>query len=239
MNNICKNIFKAVHEGKWLSIEYKNLDNKKTKYWIGIKNIDPLKKMLLVDGLHLSQYTLIEMNIYIDSIIKAHVIDGSYCQINQALIEDIKVNSGKYKSIFYNAANLKVLNYLADCNKLDTTPYKCDYALLNHFDRDCLITRSYQLSDSQFKAIVGNFQKKANSKYHKNKIKQLGINVLSINTKKGLYVLAYKRLNLDVRNKRLQAEDAATICMEYTVDGIRQSIRQFLDEEDYSLLDDF
>ena len=48
-----------------------------------------------------------------------------------------------------------------------------------------------------------------------------------------------KRLNLDVRNKRLQAEDAATICMEYTVDGIRQSIRQFLDEEDYSLLDDF
>lgn len=239
MNNICKNIFKAIHEGKWLSIEYVNLDNKTTKYWIGIKNIDPMRKMLFVDGLHLSQYTLLEMNIYIDSIKKAEVIEGSYSEINEALIEDIKLNPGKYKIIFYNAANFKVLNYLADCNKLDTTPYKCDYSLINHFDRDCLITGRYQLSDSQFKEIVRNFQNKATSEYQKNKIKQLCVNVLSINTKHGLYVLAYKRLNLDVRNRTLQAEDTSTICLEYTIDGIRQSIRQFLDEEDYCLLDDF
>ena len=122
MNSICKNIFKAIHEGKWLSIEYVNLDNKTTKYWIGIKNIDPMRKMLLVVGLHLSQYTLLEMNIYIDSIKKSEVIDGSYCEINEILIEDIKLNSGKYINIFYNAANFKVLNYLSDCNKLDTTP---------------------------------------------------------------------------------------------------------------------
>ena len=239
MNNICKNIFKAIHEGKWLSIEYINLDNKTTKYWIGIKNIDPMRKMLLVDGLHLSQYTLLEMNIYIDSIKKAEVIDGSYSEINEELIEDIKLNPCKYRNIFYNTANFKVLNYLADCNKLDTTPYKCDYSLINHFDRDCLITGSYQLSDSQFKEIVHNFQKKATSEYQRNKIKQLCVNVLSINTKHGLYVLAYKRLNLDVRNRTLKAEDSSTICLEYTIDGIRQSIRQFLDEEYYCLLDDF
>lgn len=239
MNNICKNIFKAIHEGKWLSIEYKNLDNKTTKYWIGIKNIDPIRKMLLVDGLHLSLYTLLEMNIYIESIKKAEVIDGSYCEINENLIDDIKLNPGKYTNIFYNAANLKVLNYLADCNRLDSTPYKCDFSLIKHFDRDCLTKGSYQLSNSQFKEVVRNFQKKTMKKYEKTKIKQLCVNVLSINTKHGLYVLAYKRLNLNVRNRTLQAEESATICMEYTIDGIRQSIRQFLDEDDYCLLDDF
>lgn len=239
MNNICKNIFKAIHEGKWLSIEYKNREEKITKYWIGIKNIDPIRKMLLVDGLHLSQYTLLEMNIFIDSIKKAEIIDGSYCDMNKSLIDDIGLNPGKYINIFYNAANFKILNYLADCNRLDTTPFKCDYALIKFFDRDCLIEGSYQLSDSQFIEVVRNFQKKANNEYERNKIKKLCVNELSINTKNGLYVLAYKRLNLNVHNKTLQVEEVPTICMEYTIDGVKQSIRQFLDEEDYYLLDNF
>lgn len=28
MNSICRDIFRAIHEGKWLSIEYKNKDRK-------------------------------------------------------------------------------------------------------------------------------------------------------------------------------------------------------------------
>ena len=40
MNNVQKDIFKAIHEGKWLNIEYKNRNGEKTKYWIGIKDID-------------------------------------------------------------------------------------------------------------------------------------------------------------------------------------------------------
>lgn len=83
MNSIYRDIFKAIHEGKWLSIEYKNQDDKITKYWIGIKNIDLNRKMLLVDGLHLSLYTLQQFNIFIDSIKKSSVIDGSYCHINK------------------------------------------------------------------------------------------------------------------------------------------------------------
>lgn len=34
MNTVCRDIFRAVHEGKWLSIEYKNGKNEITKYWI-------------------------------------------------------------------------------------------------------------------------------------------------------------------------------------------------------------
>ncbi|MGD9567123.1 MAG: AAA domain-containing protein [Sedimentibacter sp.] len=239
MNSIYKDIFKAVHEGRWLSIEYKNKENNITKYWIGIKNIDPKRKMLLVDGLHLSQFSLLEMNIYIDSILKSAVIDGSYCQINRNLVDDIRLHPQKYKHIFYNAANLKILNYLADCNKLDSTPYNCNYSLIKYFDRDSLVSGSYRLNEDQFKEIVDNFQYKATSPYAKNKIKQLCVNVLSINTNNGLYVLAYRRLNLDVVNRKLKADEEITICLEYSIDGNKQSIRQFLDGEDYSLLDEF
>ena len=32
MNTVCRDIFKAVHEGKWLSIEYRNGQEEVTKY---------------------------------------------------------------------------------------------------------------------------------------------------------------------------------------------------------------
>ena len=40
MNTILRDIFRAIHEGKWLSIEYRNQENQLTKYWIGIRNLD-------------------------------------------------------------------------------------------------------------------------------------------------------------------------------------------------------
>ena len=40
MNSICRDIFKAIHEGKWLKIEYKNQSAEITRYWIGIRDLD-------------------------------------------------------------------------------------------------------------------------------------------------------------------------------------------------------
>ena len=46
MNSICHDIFRAIHEGKWLKIEYKNKEEKITKYWIGIRSLNVLKRTL-------------------------------------------------------------------------------------------------------------------------------------------------------------------------------------------------
>ncbi len=239
MDSICKDIFKAIHEGKCLSIEYKNKDDKITKYWIGIKNIDLRYNSLIAEGLHLSKYTLCELKIYIDSILSSHVIDGSYFETNENLLNDIRLNPHKYRALFHNVANLKILNYLYDCNRLDTTPYKCEYSLLTHFDGANLTADSYQLSDEQFRQIVAKFQSQSQSHVTNRSIKQLCLNIMSINTKHGLYVLAYRHLNLDVKAKALKLSDNITICREFTVNGEKKSISQFLDLEDYALLDEF
>ena len=44
-------------------------------------------------------------------------------------------------------------------------------------------------------------------------------NVLSIHTAKGLYVLAYRNLNLDVKNRVFQPDEDITVCTQFTVDG--------------------
>lgn len=57
-----KEIFKAIHEGKWLSIEYQNQKNDLTKYWIAIQNIIPEKRIMIVDGLNIGTNQLSELN---------------------------------------------------------------------------------------------------------------------------------------------------------------------------------
>lgn len=95
------------------------------------------------------------------------------------------------------------------------------------------------MSDEQFEKIVREFQCVSTSNKSNKNIKQLCVNVLSINSKRGLYCLAYRKLNLDVENKAFIPEDNVTICKEFTIDGEKQSVRMFLDADDCSLLDDF
>lgn len=242
MNKIYQDIFKAIHEGKWLKIEYRNKQEEITKFWIGIKDLNIASRTLSVDGLHLGMYTLGEYRLYIESILSSQVVEGSYCPINQKLVEDIYMNPHKYKCLFENTANLKILNYLEMCNRMDTTPYYSDFSLIQKLDRDSFTGEFYQLTDVQFQEVVKSFQNKMDKDRTSEggvKIQQLAMNVLSIHTQKGLYVLAYRKLQLDVRRKVLRPSEDITICTEYTIDGKTESIRRFLDAEDYNLLSDF
>ena len=50
MNNITRSIFRAIHEGRWLSIEYKNQQTQQTKYWVAIRGLNPRTRTLNVDA---------------------------------------------------------------------------------------------------------------------------------------------------------------------------------------------
>lgn len=243
MNNVYHDIFRAIHEGKWLKIEYENRENQVTRYWIGICGLNPVKRTIAVDGLHLSKYTTKSYDtIYIDSILSSQIVEGSYCPVNTALVRDIYLNPHKYKTLFDNVANLKILNYLEMCNRMDTTPYYSDFELVRFLDRESFHGESYQLTAAQFQTIVKNFQYKMEERERKDGklvIQQLALNVLSIHTSKGLYVLAYRRLQLDVKNKVLRPDDEITICTEFTLGETKENIRKYLDAEEYELLKDF
>lgn len=245
-----QNIFKAIHEGKWLSIEYRNKEQKITRYWIAVQNIDVRHRSLSVEGFHLADFTVLNLKcVYLDSILSSSVVEGSYYQVNAYLLKDIDENPEKYEPMFGHTANLKILNYLIECNRLDTQPYQYDYSLIHRLDCDCFSGDRYLLDDRQFGEIVNCFQEEATrGNLQKNyKLKQLCRNVLSVpvygkgkkSGKEPLYVLAYRRLFLDVKQHALKPSDDITICREFTVDGERQSIRKFLEPCDFDLLKDF
>lgn len=242
MNTITRNLFRAIHEGKWLSIEYKNKNGEVTKYWIGVEDICMADRSLHVSGLHLAKYTLGDFpRIYIDSILSAGVIEGSWHPINQKLVDDIRLHPEAYKDLFEHPANFKILNYLADCSRLDTTPYQKDYALIPGLDGEQVESGVYHLKPEQYRDIIRRFQYRRTQEKEKKtkKLHQLCMNLLSIPTSRGMYVLAYRKMNFDVRRRRLVADEEVTICREFTLDGELQSIRRFLPEEYEELLEDF
>ena len=243
MNTVARDIFQAIHEGKWLKIEYKNQSGQITKYWIGIHDINIAKRSLSVEGLHLGLHTVRRLDcIFIDSILSSQIIEGSYCPINHKLVDDIAFNPHKYKTLFDHISNLKILNYLEICNRMDTVPYYDNFELIQYIDRDSFQGESYQLSQEQFRDIVKYFEYKMDkTKPNTGRlmIQQLAINVLSIHTNRGLYVLAYRKLNLDVKRQVLRPDEDITLCTEFKVEGKKESIRYYLDAEEYELLNDF
>ena len=81
-------------------------------------------------------------------------MDGSYYHVPETLKNDIEINQGKYSVLFCNVANLKILNYLADCNKLDCTPYQAEYSLIELIDDEKIKKNDFSLSDEQYKEII-------------------------------------------------------------------------------------
>ncbi|MDE6675787.1 MAG: DUF2726 domain-containing protein, partial [Acetatifactor sp.] len=122
------------------------------------------------------------------------------------------------------------------------TPYIADFELVRYLDREKLVGETYALSEEQFQEIVKKFQYKTRQPERRDgslRLQQLAMNVLSIHTQKGLHVLAYRRLNLDIKGRVLRPDEEITVCTEFTVDGSTQSIRKYLDAEDYELVKEF
>ena len=241
MNKVSKDIFKAIYEGKWVAVEYRNQSGKTTNYWIGIKDINTARQMLIVDGLNVATFQQKELILYYSSIKNTNLIDGSYYPVSQELIDDIENHASKYSFIFSNVTNLKLLDYYSECNRLDNTPYKKDYILIDELDIDVIGDGDYPLTDAQFETIVRryNFEAKITSKNQVPQVFILCMNMCSVHTNQGLYVLAYKKLYLDVTCKSLRKDEETTICSEFTIDGEKMSIHYFLDADDLQLVEDY
>lgn len=245
MGSVARDIFKAIHEQKWLNVEYRNQKEQVTRYWVGINSLDPQTRMLKVDGLHLGNYSQRELTMRMDSILSSSVVEGTFHRTPPRLLAAIEEDM-RYEAVFGSVPNLKVLDYLFDCAKLNNTPYVKDFALISRIDEQSFAHGAVRLSDKQFSQFVRLLQGNANGGKEQNgalSSKQMALNVLSIHSRQGLYVLAYREMRLDVRKRVLAIGKNVLFCREFLVlDGKakeRHSIIRYLDESELPLLDDY
>lgn len=248
--DIARETLKAINQNKWLKIKYKNQQGEETLFMVGIKDINYYKQSFIVDSFNIQYSTAVsERTIYYKSIESAEVVDGTFHKTPKKLIDNMAKNPELYSFIDADMVNEDVLDYYSECFKLDNVPYKTDYGLIRSLDNDTLMENdTYALSEEQFKELTLSLYSK-NDKLKKKEGKlndlKLVMNRLSIKTKRGLYVLAYRELELDIEKKVLVPSQDTVINTEFAFDSDTSdaknvmSITRFLPEESKYLLDDF
>ncbi|MDR2492479.1 MAG: AAA family ATPase [Coriobacteriales bacterium] len=255
VQDVVRAVFRAIHEGKWLDVVYCNRFGERTHFWAEITAVDPAQMTFRASGLHLSTHSLTEgMTLHAHKIAAATVIEGTWCTVNDELVADMARDAPRYEPLFGQVANMRVLNYYEDCHRLDADPYCMAYELLRGLDADSFSDRRCALTNEQFSGLMGDLLREVPGRpMHEGtplRLRSLAMNALSVNTDKGLYVLAYRRLQLDVKSRELVMEESPTICWKFileknTADKTHKPVRLvrgidlFLDHDEQSLLLDF
>ena len=216
---ICKKTF------LYIRYSHPNTDKGDTFFWIGINTLDTENERIFCYGYNLNtkQARDFDFPLQIKNITEAKVVDETYYSTEESekLLLDIKNEPEKYEIVFGSyTENLSILDYYEECLHLNNMPFLSDdkFQLIDKFDEDSFINDEYKLTDEQFDEVVGKLYKKLKDKYEKNKKKTiyLFLNSLTIRDPvKGNYVVAYKKLALDIRNRALKMDKSITICRSF------------------------
>ncbi len=251
--DIGKTFLKAINNNYWCRIEYNN-GNEITKFMIGINDIDPSSKAILCDEFNLMYSSNVQRKykLFFDKIKSAEICENTYHKTPDKLINFINEKPEFFLFMKTDVSKDELIDYYIDCFKMDTTPYVGKYGLIKGIDDDELLKEdTYALDEDQFKTLVKeSYFKKENKKKKRElgveKLEQyLCVNVLSIKTHMGLYVLAYRPLKLDLEIKSLVPDKEIIINKEFILDPDsndvrkKESIYRYIPEDKYYLINDF
>lgn len=222
--SIKNSIHQAIIHNKWLDISYTNKEKETTKYYIGIKDLDIEKGRITCDIFNPFKSNEIMMDgrntyIYIDRINDAIMLEQSYYETPKELIN--KVTSDKRIGEYLDVVNFdnNILRYLSECYRLDNDPFLKEIVMVDGIDIHTLTqSGKYKLDDKQFDALLDKVFKRP--KYEAeiiNRFQTLAINKFSIDINDKQYVVAYRTLTLNFKNKTLKIADKSSINKSFLV----------------------
>lgn len=244
--SIKNSIYQAIIHNQWLAISYVNKKNEVTDYYIGIKDIDIDKGVIKCDIFNPFKSNKVIQNngrevfIYISSIKSTTILNQSYYETPLNLFN--KINKDKRIGIYLDVINFdnNILRYLADCYQLDNDPFLKEIVMIDGIDIHTLAKdNKYKLDDNQFDIFLEKIFKK--SKYEAeaiNRYQTLAINKFSIDINDKQYVVAYRTLSLNFKDKTLKISDHSSINKSFLISQEKKvTLGMYLDinPEDFCL----
>ncbi len=220
----------------WLYISYINRDGKSTKYYIGVADINVIKATMSCDIFN--PYKGLEciperVNISIEGIQNVVVMEESFYPTSEALLGKLNDStSDVYKYLEVDTMDNNILQYLVQCYKNDEDPYLKDKALIDGVIPEAFKDEDvYQLDDSQFKEILDKvFKRYRNTNYFDvQESQQMGMNVFSINNVEKQFVVAYRPIMLNFKNKTLKINRKIAFNKSFLVEDRSIALSRYLD----------
>ncbi len=245
MGDIAQSLSKAIKEAKWISIDYNNKEGELTSYWCAIIDVDIEYRRIKVNAFNLAKVNnerkgvLNDTFLHFDMIKRADILEHTTYSRPDTLIAKIEANLDKLSWLSYDLYNEKILDYLKDCIRYDSVCYQKESAMISSIDMDELHKVKqkgfYELSLYQIGELAKKIEKIGKQDKEKFfKLTDLVINVLSIATKHGLFVAAYKKLLFDPEERKLILDDRLYFNYEFASDeneSFKHNLKNYLDFE--------
>jgi superfamily I DNA and/or RNA helicase len=220
-------IGKAIREGKFLNITYKNKEEKITPFWISILDISA-KDELRVNMFNVTKdEPLLNAKISISAIQTAEILKFSHCDISANLIK--KLDEDESLQVYeFDQYDNNILNYYLECYKANKDPFLHKSHLIQGVDLTELAKQNpYYLKDEQLKQIIKEIYHNDYRKYYEY---ELAISEFSIDLpSKGKFVIAYRKLTLDPVNKKLQMGSKTQFNSNFYIKDVKHSLAYYTD----------
>lgn len=238
--NIGSIISKAIKEGKWMNVHYKNSEEQTTIFWMAVYDISFEDQKLTVKMFNDNKsYETIQGTISFKNIETAEIIELSNYDVPDYLISKIENNLDKCKWLEYDKFNNNILNYYKECSYLDSDPFQKDYGMIPGIDLDVLRkTKEYILNEEQLKKLLDNIYKydinnNKNSKY------DLCISVLSIDKGDKKYIICYYEIYFDPSKKSLSVCKDLKFNKSLLIEGRKHSLFNYVNSDIEEFISDF
>jgi len=229
MNNkkITVAIGEAIREGKYLSITYKNKEEKVNHFWISIIDITGNDKILVDMFNVMKDEPLFKRTISMSCILSAELLKFSHYDVPPELIKKLNEDESLYVYEF-DRYNNNILNYYLECNKANNDPFLHKTHLIPEIDLEGLQKQSpYQLSKEQQKQIIKEIYHNDYNKYYDYK---LALCEFSIDLdSKGKFVVAYRELTYDPVKKTMLIGNATQFNPNFYIRDVKYSLSYYTD----------
>lgn len=204
-------ISRSIREGKWLSIEYDSKSEQRVTYFwarvidVLVKPVTRLKVQMF--NSEKSMMVMDDIYLYYDAILDARIIEGTTCDIQASLIKKITSNYQEYAFLEYLGVNDRVLAYYLECSRNDKEASIRQFKLVEGIDDDVVKGKEYRLNDKNLKEMIQSLklQIKADKSDTNQHLVKLAINLLAIQSSRGLFPVVYRDLLFDVEKRTLNA----------------------------------
>jgi hypothetical protein len=226
-NNIAVLIGKAIREGKYLNIAYKNNRGEHTQFWISILDI-PEKDLLRVNMFNVTKDDpLLDKKIYISGIQSAELLRFSHYDVPESLIK--KLEADEWLEM-YNVTRYDntILNYYAECYKANKDPFLHKTHLIAGLDLSAFeSTNPYPLTGEQQKQIIKEVYQSDYKKYYEY---ELALSEFSIDlSSKGKFVVAFRKLTFDPVKKTLHLSSKTHFNSNFYIQRVKYTLSYYTD----------
>lgn len=226
-NKIPVQIGKAIREGKYLNVSYKNAAGESTQFWMCVLDITG-PDQLRVNMFNVTKDNpILDGRVFVSAIQSAEILRFSYYDVPETLIKKLE-DDERLQMFSATRYDNDILNYYMECHKANKDPFLHKTHLITGLDLSGFENQNpCPLTAEQQKQIIKDIYQNDYKRYYDYELalSEFSIDLLA----RGKFVVAFRKLRFNPVNNTLHLESKTRFNSAFYIQGTRYSLSYYTD----------